>query len=553
MATDLDLADIQGNVVRGYGRFGFRRARYFFLHIDEDKAVAGRAFVGAVREKVTTAERWDDKAGNAGKPANPKPDVTLNIGFSWYGLLALGLPTRTLRGMPSEFIDGMAERSAILGDGGPGDAGNLDPIWRAASADRRRRAHIWISMNGRPGNSEGRFEALERQTRWLRDLIEKTDGVTLLSGHGPDGADYQSASVLYEPNADGVPMPTAKEHFGFADGISDPVFDRQFTLKTEEKRVVGRGKLTPDLEWAPLATGEFLLGHVDESQELPPAAPPAEFTRNGTFMVYRKLHENVKSFHDYMARKAELYAKVMDVPVEEAEETLRAKMVGRWSGGVPLVKAPTYADLQKLNDDWKDIPGIRSKRSEGEAISEAERKRLNEYKRILVDFKYADDIDGTRCPVSAHIRRANTRDMLDPRIGSEDKSELSGSAMNKRRRILRRGLPYGTYDPKTGSDEGEHGIIFMAVCASLFRQFEFVQQQWMNYGLDFNVGNDTCPVIGNHGTDAKFVIASDPASGKPPFVCDRLPQFVTTRGGEYFFIPSVSALRMIAIGIVDPT
>ena len=143
--------------------------------------------------------------------------------------------------------------------------------------------------------------------------------------------------------------------------------------------------------------------------------------------------------------------------------------------------------------------------------------------------------------------------MLDPRIGSQDKSEVSGSALNKRRRILRRGLPYGTYDPKTGSDEGEHGIIFMAVCASLFRQFEFVQQQWINYGLDFNVGNDTCPIIGKHGTDAKFVIASEPALGKPPFVCERLPQFVTTRGGEYFFIPSVSALRMIAMGIIDPT
>ena len=160
------------------------------------------------------------------------------------------------------------------------------------------------------------------------------------------------------------------------------------------------------------------------------------------------------------------------------------------------------------------------------------------------------NIDG-----GANTRRANTRDMLDPRIGSADKSELSGSALNKRRRILRRGLPYGTFDKEKGTDEGEHGIIFMAICASVFRQFEFVQQQWMNYGLDFNVGNDTCPVIGKRDpeADTKFVIASDPANSKPPFLCDRVPQFVTTRGGEYFFIPSVSALQMIAIGSVDPT
>ena len=152
-------------------------------------------------------------------------------------------------------------------------------------------------------------------------------------------------------------------------------------------------------------------------------------------------------------------------------------------------------------------------------------------------------------PVSAHMRRANTRDMLDPLIASKDVKSLGGSALNNRRRILRRGLPYGS----AADPAGEHGIVFMALCANLFRQFEFVQQQWMNYGLDFNVGNDTCPVIGLHHETSKFTIAADPASGKPPFICDKLPQFVTMRGGEYFFLPSLTALRLIAMGVVDPT
>src|SRR5260221_11793576 len=92
----------------------------------------------------------------------------------------------------------------------------------------------------------------------------------------------------------------------------------------------------------------------------------------------------------------------------------------------------------------------------------------------------------------------------------------------------------------------------MAIWASLFRQFEFVQQQWMNYGLDFNVGNDTCPVIGVRGGDAKFVIAADPTSDNPPFICANIPQFVTARGGEYFFLPSLTALQLLAMGTVDP-
>jgi deferrochelatase/peroxidase EfeB len=159
-------------------------------------------------------------------------------------------------------------------------------------------------------------------------------------------------------------------------------------------------------------------------------------------------------------------------------------------------------------------------------------------------------VDGVRCPVSSHIRRANTRDMLDPNPGKHGPT----SVLNNRRRILRRGLPYGaSSDPTSRADTGEHGIIFMALCASLFRQFEFVQQQWMNYGLDFNAGNDTCPVVGYHREDAKFVIPADPKGDTPPFICAAIPQFVTTRGGEYFFLPSLSGLRLLAMGTVDPT
>ena len=112
------------------------------------------------------------------------------------------------------------------------------------------------------------------------------------------------------------------------------------------------------------------------------------------------------------------------------------------------------------------------------------------------------------------------------------------------------------------TDTDEQGVLMLIVCASLFRQFEFVQQQWINYGLDAGAGSDTCPIVGNHsdgapggkhGPKAKFVIPADPASGKPPFIVEGIPQFVETRGGEYFFVPSMTALRMIGMGVVDPT
>ena len=154
--------------------------------------------------------------------------------------------------------------------------------------------------------------------------------------------------------------------------------------------------------------------------------------------------------------------------------------------------------------------------------------------------------------MTAHMRRVNTRDMMGP-------TDADGSVLANRRRILRRGLPYGS-SPDGTLETDEQGIIMLIVCASLFRQFEFVQQQWINYGLDANAGSDILPDRRQpfarrrqKGPKAKFVVPADPASGRPPFIVEGLPQFVETRGGEYFFVPSMTALRMIGMGVVDPT
>jgi Dyp-type peroxidase family len=310
-----------------------------------------------------------------------------------------------------------------------------------------------------------------------------------------------------------------KEHFGFTDGFGDPVFEGQYE-KDEATYVVGGGKITPDGKWGALATGEFLLGHPDEAQEIGDAAMPQAVSRNGTFLVYRKLHQNVGAFNAFVAKSAAQYAAMMGVDPADAACFIKANMVGRWQDGVPLLAAPTIAEWKA----FKQPPLL------GDQINP-----------IYVNFRYSDDLAGLKCPLAAHMRRVNTRDMLDPHGAS--------SALNNRRRILRRGLPYGS----GADDAGEHGVIFMAICSSLFRQFEFVQQQWLQYGLDFEAGNDTCPIVGNRGDDAKFVIPGNPDTGTPPFILSEIPQFVETRGGDYFFMPSMTALRMIGMGTVDPT
>jgi hypothetical protein len=150
------------------------------------------------------------------------------------------------------------------------------------------------------------------------------------------------------------------------------------------------------------------------------------------------------------------------------------------------------------------------------------------------------------CPLGAHTRRANPRDATG-----------FGTLLSERRRLMRRGIPYGPWTPADapGDDDGEHGLLFLAMAASLERQFEFVQREWLNYGNDFHQGNDGDPIIGGDGTRGKFLIAGDPrpAPGNvPPYICRDLPLFVRLLGGDYFFVPSLSAIDQVAQGRVEP-
>ncbi len=558
MTRMLDLNDIQGNIPRAYGRFSFPFARYFFLNIAD--AAEGRKFVDQVRKEVTTAARWP---GNADKPL-----CTVNIAFTFLGLYMLELPSRTLQRMPDVFIEGMKDRAFVLGDRdvtrtAADDVGwdrHWDPIWqanRAGDGNGANDVHIWISLNAqlKTLGTDTPVDELEEKTEWLRGLCAASNGgVSILAKNGRNGdQEYQAASAVFQDHG-GMKIPTPKEHFGFTDGIGDPVFEGQYPPEKEKVAVIGRGKrMNPEDGWEPIATGEFILGHPDESQELPPTSVPPEFMNNGTFMAYRKLHENVGTFDAVLQEEAKAFAAEMDVSMEEANETLRAKMAGRWSDGVPLAVIPTYTEWVQFgkNNGFDDPDPLKALENQRRYLSSP----------AVSDFRYADDMAGYKCPAGAHLRRMNTRDYLDPEnkagidpaTGEQYKNATADSALNKRRRILRRGLPYGPANLDHKTDDTEQGVAMMLMGTSLFRQFEFVQQQWIQYGLDFHEGNNTCPLLGNHDHHHRHTVPSDPKSGKPPYVMSKLKTFVECRGGDYFFIPSMTAIRMISMGIVDPT
>lgn len=554
MALQLDLADIQGNVLIAYGRLGYPKARSVLLHINQGQAARARDFLEELRGKITTAELWPSSK-TALLPTEAvtaeRPDVAINVAFTFSGLVALEVPVRTLRGLPDEFQQGMLQRAEILRDDPLGQQrpeSRWDPIWLNERDDPEAEVHALVTLNAsaQPSHFPNPEAALEAAFDWLLQRSGDDQPVKILSGHRGPHPLYQDMAALLEPDPDGPPGSkrySRSEHFGFQDGFGDPVFEGQYPEAVIHERVVGQGKLTAEQTWVPLATGEFLLGYPDEAQEVPGAAVPLDFSRNGTFMAYRKLHQNVKSFSDYIATTAQQYGAIHDLNQEEAEETLKAKMAGRWSDGVPLIVAPTYPDWQAFRAEL------------AKAKADKNEQELNRLNQQFTNFTYAADADGSKCPFSSHLRRSNPRDMLDPTVSastSKEQPSKATSVLNNRRRLLRRGLPYGGSSP-IHSDQEEQGVLLIFLCANLFRQFEFIQQQWIQYGLDFNAGNDTCPIIGNHGEEAKFVIATSPESGKPPFICDRPPQFVETRGGAYFFVPSMTCLRLMAQGLIDPT
>ena len=173
---------------------------------------------------------------------------------------------------------------------------------------------------------------------------------------------------------------------------------------------------------------------------------------------------------------------------------------------------------------------------------------MNKHKISIrnLDFHYSQDPLGMKCPLGAHIRRANPRDATG-----------FGGLLSNRHRIIRRGTMFGEWLPEGAeaehNDAGERGLFFIAFNASIERQFEFVQQQWMNFGNDFLLGNDKDPLIGSREGNDKLIIQGE-GNGHPPWITSTLPTFVVTRGGDYFFMPSLSGLRFLAMaeGQLEP-
>ncbi len=467
MAVDLDLADLQGIIARGYG--DLRAACFVLLEIVDP--AAARVWLGRTADAVT--------------PGDARPENTgLNVAFTPSGLQKLGLAPDTLAMFSVEFATGMTtpHRQRILGD----VEESAPEYWD------------WGGPNTRPVD--------------VLLLLYGQNAARLAELYDSQAGGFAAGGLAEVKKLDTAELDDF-EHFGFRDAISQPV-------------VEGLSRTGPAANT--IKAGEFVLGYPNEyglytdRPLIDPAADPRgllppdpggsgarDLGRNGTYLVLRQLRQDVRGFWQFIDHAT---ARPDGSSDPAARTWLAAKMVGRWPGGAPLVLRPDADDPSQADAN---------------------------------DFGYArEDPYGVRCPIGAHIRRAHPRDSLDPDPGSEE-----SIAIDKRHRLLRRGRKYGTPIPRetllqagaAAVGDEERGLHFICLSANIARQFEFVQHTWINNPKFDGLYDDVDPLVGAQ-KPGLFTVQAEPVRRRVL----GLPRFVFVRGGAYFFLPGLKALRYLA-------
>jgi Dyp-type peroxidase family len=491
--SEVDYSDVQGLV-----RFGYKlmkEASYVLLRV-KDVAAAGSWLRNA---PVTSAIA-----------VSPPPSSAMQVAFTAAGLKALGVLDPVLAGFSSEFLGGMAEesRSRRLGD----VESNAPSQWDWGNSANL--PHLVVMFFAEPG----RLEAFMKAS----------------TGKAWDEA-FELLRCLDTSDLGNI------EPFGFADGISQPQIDWAQERDLTQSQICYSNVV---------ALGEFLLGYRNEynkytdrplldadtaSAALLPAEDAPEkkdLGRNGTYLVMRHLRQDVRGFWQFISRQVSGNAAEVD--------KLAAAFVGRTRAGDPL------AQIQK-----DAIPGIGT---------QPDQIHQNQ-------FTFDRDPTGSRCPFGAHVRRANPRNsdypghptglaQLIATLGLGPKGFRDDLMSSVRfHRILRRGREYGPgLSPSDAlapapPDDPERGLRFICLNANISRQFEFLQNAWLMNTKFSALTEESDPLLGNRQPIPGCPVTDNFTRQENDGLRCRvsgLPQFVTVRGGAYFFLPSLRALRYFA-------
>jgi deferrochelatase/peroxidase EfeB len=478
----LDLADIQGFILRGYR---MPMVRHFLLTVGvaaEARKLLGRLASGDESDapQITTAEDWH--VGFAPGPRDSlddvprcKPDYCLNLGITWPGLVALEVkdraPTISFKSFGA-FIAGAADRAGLVGDTGASSPQNWIGGFGKGSDHLMVTLHT-ISPEAMTAYTD-RLSALFAEGNAFRE-IWRTDGMALME------------------MVDGKPTPTFRVHFGYTDGIS------MTTIRG------GPERYTPDHQ-QPCEPWLFVLRDEAENYFVP---DPRELGLNGSFAVFKMVETDVVGFENYLQSQKD----------KIDPELLAAKICGRWRNGIPLALSP----------ETDSPPG---------GISS---EQLNDFEYVNADG--SGDPRGLCCPVGAHMRRINPRGQP---VTGQGEPGGSNNTHRVIRRGMPYGPKYDPTQPHDGIERGLLGYFINSSIENQYEFVlgHWVNDSEFAGSVRLNPKAKD-PMIGTQDpAESIFVIPQ--ANGAPAIKITGLSSFVTTKASAYCFLPSITAIQFIS-------
>jgi Dyp-type peroxidase family len=520
--ADPVAAQTQGFVATGFGALPTGRA--LFLAFNWPGAKGPDGWLDRLRAvaPITSAVPPDRTDPSAQARA-------ASIAFSGTGLRRMGLPEATLASFVRPFQEGMfqEDRSRRLGDRRNGawleTVGAGGPVWSANTPPRA------------PGSGGIDAAAVDPPERRIETAIT-VHALLLLYALDEAAAEAWAEQVRSQLGADGVAVVRtldlqldveragfSREHFGFADALSQPLPYDGASEKNTAVQVDGQPAVQDPVQGVPL--GEFMFGYINGHHEIAPGPVVADgeaaraagllpsdqaegfcdLGLNGSYLVVRELKQDVAAFWRSMATNAAaIRARDPEHTQHVTGQWLAERVVGRDRDGHLL--CPGNATLPACTDGSPDS-----------------------------SFLFYDrDPHATGCPPGAHVRRAFPRDALAPK--PDDKPTLLQAANNHR--LLRRGRKFGTKLEDPSQDDGaDRGLLFMCLNTDIERQFEFVQQTWLLNGAFATLFQEVDPLVGPAGR----MTIRDGALRRTASV----ETFVRLAGGDYFFLPGLAALQFL--------
>ena len=532
----LEINDIQGNSLAG-----FNKDFQMFLFLKIHDRTNTKAWIHDITPHIATVAEvlmFNNlfRTLRNRRKSDPQGLVAtwLNIAFTYEGIQKLVSETDANQFSAGDpFRIGMPARAGLIGDPSDPTSPGHPNQWVVGGTDSNKYPDILLIIaSDDPAHLNAEVTRIKSTLAALPQLSDGTRGL----------------EIIWEQPGATRPDQPGHEHFGFKDGISQPGVRGRLSKTTNDfltprlidpkvPEAARYAKPGQPLIWP----GQFVLGYKTQRDDDPiqpqkPLKLSPVWTKNGSFLVFRRLRQDVPAFWKFMQQTA---AKLAQKPgfANMTAELLSAKLVGRWKSGAPLMRTPNADDSDLAKDslannhffydvDTPKLPLVTLPDYPGDNFPQATKSSF-----------------GAVCPFAAHIRKVNPRDL---------QTDVGGASHTLTRLILRRGIPFGAplsdpLHPTAAELTEERGLLFVSYQTSIENQFEFLSRHWANSDKKPPPSGGHDPIVGQkqgQGSDRTRnfqLLGTDDSTETIETSID----WVIPTGGGYFFAPSIKALKEV--------